>query len=126
MEIKMKSLIERGACYIKLQNYERAISELNRAITLSEDDGKPEALYGRYLLAACYEKTRRLDLAVEQWERIYRKKSAFKGVAEKLNQGRHKLNKSLQYCATEDQQNWRDNGKDRQDSARGLMMYFLT
>ncbi len=84
--IKVKSLIERGGCYMSMQNYDRAVSELTRAIKLSEDDSKPEVLYGRYFLALSFEKTNRLDKAVDQWEKIYSKKPSFRDVAEKLSQ----------------------------------------
>ena len=84
--IKVKSLIERGGCYMNMQNYDRALFELTRAIKLSEDDSKPEVLYGRYFLALSFEKTGRLDKAVDQWEKIYAKKPSFRDVAEKLSQ----------------------------------------
>ena len=50
------------------------------------DEGASEALYGRYFLALCHEKTRNLDKAIEQWEKIYQKKASFRDVAEKLTQ----------------------------------------
>ena len=82
--LKVKSLIERGGCYISLGSLDRAISELDRASKLA-DDGTNESLYARYFLAHCYEKLRRIELAVEQWEHIYAKKQSFRDVAEKLS-----------------------------------------
>ncbi|MCX7025391.1 MAG: tetratricopeptide repeat protein [Spirochaetes bacterium] len=83
---KQKSLIERGGCYMSMGGYEKAIIELERAIKLTKDEASNDALYGRYFLAVCYEKTRNLDRAIEQWEKIYVRKPNFKDVAEKLSQ----------------------------------------
>src|SRR5690606_5425494 len=67
-EQKIRALVERGGCYMSMGNYDRAISELERAVKLAADDSLNEALYGRYFLAICYERMRMLDRAVEQWE----------------------------------------------------------
>lgn len=83
-DFKIKALIERGACYLSMNNTESAVSELERAIKLSQDDSAGEVLYGRYFLAAAYEKTRNIEQAIEQWEKIYAKKPGFRDVAEKL------------------------------------------
>jgi tetratricopeptide (TPR) repeat protein len=85
-ELKVKCLIERGICFISMKNLERGISELSRAVALTPLDLSPEALFGRYFLAHCYEKRRNLDRALEIWEAIYSKKPSFKDVAEKLSQ----------------------------------------
>jgi len=85
-DMKVKAIIERGTCYMSMNNFERAISELERAIKLSTNDASQEILFGRYFLAHCYEKLRDIDKAVDQWEKIYLKKPAFKDVAEKLSQ----------------------------------------
>jgi len=45
-----------------------------------------EALYARYFLSTCFEKLRKFEDAIEQWEQIHQKKPAFKDVAEKLAQ----------------------------------------
>jgi len=84
-EFKVKALVERGGCYMNMNNFDRAISELERALKLSENPNAPESLYGRYFLGVCYEKTRQIDKAIEQWEKIYAKKPAFRDVAEKLS-----------------------------------------
>jgi len=83
---RVRSLVERGSVYISMNNLDAGIAELERAIKLSNDDGANETLHARYFLAACYERQRRLDLAVEQWEKIYAKKPTFKDTAEKLGQ----------------------------------------
>ncbi|MBI9106838.1 MAG: tetratricopeptide repeat protein [Spirochaetales bacterium] len=84
-ELKVKSLLERGICYINVKNFERAISELERAIANSDNVGQ-EIIFARYFLAFCYEQRRDIDNAIEQWEEIYSKKPTFKDVGEKLSQ----------------------------------------
>ncbi len=85
-EQKLKSLIERGVCYMSMNNIEHAISELERAIKLPQSEGANEAIYAHYFLGLCYEKIRNIDKAIENWEKVYAKKSNFKDVAEKLSQ----------------------------------------
>lgn len=85
-ELKVRALIERGSCYMNMNNFERAATELERAIKLSTDGGAKETLYARYFLSLCYEKDRRFDEAIEQWEAIYKRKPSFKDVTEKLSQ----------------------------------------
>jgi tetratricopeptide (TPR) repeat protein len=85
-DLKVKALIERGSCYMKMQQYEKAITELQRAVKLSSSDQSQEALYAHYFLSLAYEKERRFDEAIGEWELIYKKKPGFKDVAEKLSQ----------------------------------------
>jgi len=85
-EFKVKALVERGACYLSSGNIDRAIMELERATNVARDDSAPEVLYGRYFLAAAYERTRKIEQAIQQWEKIYAKKNNFRDVAEKLSQ----------------------------------------
>lgn len=85
-EYKTKALVERGACYMSMNNFDKAISELERAIKLAQEDEEQEVLYARYFLAICHEKSRNIEQAIEQWEKIYTKKQNFKDVAEKLSQ----------------------------------------
>lgn len=84
-ELKVKSLIERGGCYMSMNNYENAISELERAVNMAKDQASNETLYARYFLSLCYEKTRKIEKAIEQWEAIYNKKPNFKDVSERLS-----------------------------------------
>lgn len=84
-ELKVKALIERGVCFLNLGDTDRAAAELERAVNLSEEESS-EVLYGRYFLAAAYEQRRRMDDAIQQWERIYATKPDFRDVAEKLSQ----------------------------------------
>ncbi len=85
-DFKVKSLIERGACYMSLKSYDKAIIELERGIKLTTNSSSPETLYARYFLAACHENERDFENAIDQWEQIYAKKPNFKDVAEKLSQ----------------------------------------
>ena len=84
-DLKVKTLIERGGCYLSLNNYDRAISEFGRATRLSSDDADLEHLYSRYFLGVAYEKNRNLEEAIGEWEKIYAIKPSFQDVAEKLS-----------------------------------------
>lgn len=83
-EFKQKSLIERGNCFMAVNSVDKAINEYERAVKASTDDSHIETLYARYFLACCYEKTRNIDLALQQWEKIYNKNHSFRDVAAKL------------------------------------------
>ena len=85
-ELKTRSLIERGSCYMNMKDFEKAAVELERAIKLADDSSSQEILYARYFLSLAYEQTRNYDEAIKQWEVIYKKKPSFKDVAEKLSQ----------------------------------------
>ena len=74
LPLKVKSLVERGACFLSMGNIERATFRLDRALTLATDEGAQEVLYARYFLAICYEKTRKIEAAIEQWEKIFTRK----------------------------------------------------
>lgn len=85
-EFKLKSLIERGTSYMEMNNLERAIAELERAIGLIKDPAQAEALWAHFFVATCYERTRQIERAIEHWEAVYRQKPGFQDVAEKLSQ----------------------------------------
>ncbi len=85
-EIKVKALIERGSCYLQMNNLDKAMIDLERAVRLASNDGSKELMIGRYFLAATYERNRMLDEAVEQWEKIYAKNPGFRDVGQKLSQ----------------------------------------
>jgi tetratricopeptide (TPR) repeat protein len=85
-ELRQKVLLERGACYMSMNNFDRAISELERSVKLAASDADQLTLYGRYFLALCYEKNREVEKAVEELEKIYAQKPTFRDVAEKLGQ----------------------------------------
>lgn len=81
---KQKALLERGICFIEVQNYEKAVIELERAISITADRDTNETLHARYYLAQCYENLRNLDNAIKQWEIIAKAKRNFKDVNAKL------------------------------------------
>ncbi len=85
-EFKTRALVERGATLLSVGEVDRAIPELERAVRSAGDSTTNEVLYARYFLATAYEKTRKVDEAVKQWEAIYTRKPGFKDVAEKLSQ----------------------------------------
>ncbi len=85
-EFKQKALIERASCFMMVNRLDNAQIDLQRAIELDKDGSKPETLYARYFLAACYEKSRKIDKAIEQWESIYKKNRSFRDVAAKLTE----------------------------------------
>jgi len=85
-ELKIKSIVERGTCFLSMNNYDKAITELGRAIKISTDENAAETLYAKYFLAHCFENTRKIEQAIELWEAIYAKKPSFRNVAEKLSQ----------------------------------------
>ncbi len=84
--LKQKVLVERGACYMSMNNIDRAIGELERSVKISTNEADSVTLYARYFLALCYEKNRDVEKAIGEWEKIYLKKPTFRDVAEKLTQ----------------------------------------
>ena len=85
-EYLVRSLIEKGICYIDSGNLPRAVANLERAVTQNSDRDVRESLHARYFLALAYEKSRRLEKAVEEWEKIHTLKPGFRDVAHKLGQ----------------------------------------
>lgn len=85
-ELKQKALIERASCFLLVGRTENAQIDLQRAIDFDKENVKPETLHARYLLGNCYEKNRKLDKAIEQWEKIYSRNRGFRDVASKLQE----------------------------------------
>lgn len=85
-EFKQKALIERSTCYMMANRLDNAQIDLQRAIELDKDGTKNDTLYARYFLAACYEKTRKIDKAIEQWEAISKLNRSFRDVGAKLSE----------------------------------------
>ena len=65
---------------------DNAAVDFQRAIELDKQNTNSETLYARYFLASCYEKNRKLDAAIEQWEAIYSRNKNFKDVPLKLSE----------------------------------------
>jgi tetratricopeptide (TPR) repeat protein len=85
-EYKQKSLLERGSCYMMANSMDNAINEFDKAVRASKNDSSQETLYARYFLAACYEKGRNIDKAIEQWQIIYKHNHSFRDVGAKLSE----------------------------------------
>ncbi len=85
-DIKQKAIIEHGSCYMIANRYDNAIVDFQRAIELDKSDSQPETLYARYFLATCFEKNRKIDKAIEQWEAIYKRNKGFRDVSAKLSE----------------------------------------
>ena len=85
-EFRQRALIERGSCYMAVDHMDNAMAEFEHAIKVSTSDSNQETLYARYFLAACYEKSRNIDKAIAQWEKIYAKNRSFRDVGAKLQE----------------------------------------
>lgn len=85
-DVKLKSIIEHGSCYMMVNRLDAAAVDFLRAIEFDKENSNPETLYARYFLAACYEKTRKIDKAIEQWEEIYKRNKGFRDVSSKLSE----------------------------------------
>jgi len=83
---KLGALVEMGSCYMSLRMVDKAVVELERAVSIIVKEDEPDSLYARYFLAMCYEKTREFGKAIAQWETIYANKKSFRDVGEKLSQ----------------------------------------
>ena len=85
-DVKQKAIIEHGSCFMMANKLDNAVVDFQRAIELDKEGSLPETIYARYFLAACYEKSRKIDKAIEQWEKIYKKNKAFRDVSAKLSE----------------------------------------
>ncbi|MBO5237015.1 MAG: tetratricopeptide repeat protein [Spirochaetaceae bacterium] len=87
-EFKQRALLERGSCFMAVDNPDKAFIEFDRAVKASKNDASQETLYSRYFLAACYEKMHKIDMAIAQWEKIYAKNHSFLDTSQKLTEYR--------------------------------------
>ena len=85
-DVKQKAIIEHGSCFMIAGRIDNALVDFQRAIELDKEGTQSETLYARYFLAACYEKSRKIDKAIEQWEVIYKKNKGFRDVSAKLSE----------------------------------------
>ena len=85
-EYKQRSLLERGSCYMMAGATDNAQLEFEKAVKASKDEKSQESLYARYFLAACYEKNRKIDKAIEQWQIISKVNRNFRDVSSKLSE----------------------------------------
>ncbi len=83
-ETRHKARLMKGRCYFEMGDLTKAVIELEKAIkAITEEDNISLAI--RYTLAASYERTRNLPLAIEQWETIAKMKPNYNDVLEKLS-----------------------------------------
>ena len=82
-EMRQRAMYERAFIFVAKGDLKQAVDELERALNAGEDD-LPVVLASRYLLAQCFEVSKDIVHAVEQWEKIYEKNPKYKDVAEKL------------------------------------------
>ncbi len=68
------------------EQIDNAIAEFDHAVKCSKNDASQETLYARYFLANCYEKSHKIEKAIEQWEAIAKRNKNFKDVPSKLNE----------------------------------------
>jgi tetratricopeptide (TPR) repeat protein len=87
-EFRVRALVERGGCFMVLNDVDHALGDLEKAVGSIKDEGSNDSLFARYFLGVCYEKQRQIDKAVAQWEQVYAQKKGFKDVGEKLSQYR--------------------------------------
>ncbi len=87
-EFRQRALLERGSCYMMANSVDNALAEFDRAVKAAKDENAPETLYARYFLAACYERNRDIDKAIEQWQIVYQHNHSFRDVSAKLSEYR--------------------------------------
>ncbi|MBR1537136.1 MAG: tetratricopeptide repeat protein [Treponema sp.] len=85
-EFKQRALLERGSCYMMAGATDNAQLEFDKAIKAGKDERSQETLYARYFLASCYEKNRKIDKAIEQWQIISKINRNFRDVPSKLSE----------------------------------------
>lgn len=85
-EYRQKALVEKGTCLMMADQLEKATDAFERAVANANVPNSQETLYARYFLGICYEKSRKIEKAIEQWETVYKCNSKFKDVVSKLNQ----------------------------------------
>ena len=82
-ELRQRAILEMANIYVAKGDRNRAITELERAMKLGEED-TAAILAVHYLLAQCHEIDKDLIRAVDEWEKIYTINPKYKDVAEKL------------------------------------------
>ena len=80
---KLRALLEKGKLLLELDNVREAVIQLERAIKFIKMEDDVSAAV-RYALADCYERTKELPKAIDQWEIINQYKPGYEEVVEKL------------------------------------------
>ncbi len=84
-DIRAKCFLAKGTCFFETEQYPKAIVEFERGLK-TIGAASDTALNMRYFLAACYEKMRDMQSAIENWEKISEVNKKFRDVEEKLRQ----------------------------------------
>ena len=120
-EFKQRALLERGSCFMAVDNPDKAFVEFDRAVKASKNDSSQETLYSRYFLAACYERMHKIELAIEQWEKICVRNRNFLDTATKLSEYRDlQNNDSMKEYLTSSSENFIELCKKVALNAMGL------
>ena len=82
-DYKLQSLAQKGRALFESKEVDKAIVELERALRLIKSEDAI-SLAIRYYLSLCYEESRHLDKAIEQWEKIAKIRPDYQDVSEKL------------------------------------------
>jgi len=82
-DLRQRASLERANIFLIRRDFKQAIHELERGLAYGDED-QQLVLAIRYLLAQCYEASKDIVSAVEQWERIYSSNPKYRDVAEKL------------------------------------------
>lgn len=82
-DIKVKSFLAKGTCYIEREQYPKANIELERGLKFAKR-GSDSELNIRYFLGESQEKIRDLHSAISNWEKIAEVDKNFRDVQEKL------------------------------------------
>ena len=82
-DLKLKSIIARGMCYLDKSQHQKAAMEFERGVKLAKP-GSDIELDIRYHLAECQEKARDIQSAIANWERINEVNPRFRDVQHRL------------------------------------------
>ncbi|MBQ7537416.1 tetratricopeptide repeat protein [Treponema sp.] len=85
-DYKQRSLLERGTCFMLAGAIDNAQLEFEKAVKSAKDEKAQETLFARYFLASCFEKNRKIDKAIEQWQIISKINKNFRDVPSKLSE----------------------------------------
>ena len=85
-DYKQRALLERGSCYMLAGAVDNAQLEFEKAVKAAKDEKAQETLFSRYFLASCFEKNRKIDKAIEQWQLIMKVNKNFRDVPSKLSE----------------------------------------
>jgi len=83
-DFKLRAMLEEGRILLITENVKEAIIQFERALKFIKEENEI-SIEIRYLLGLCYEKTKDLSLAVEQWEIVDNHRKGYKDVGIKLS-----------------------------------------